>query len=135
MNESYLKVVRQGPVAWRNRAHFYTIVSMIMRRILVDHARKRHAEKRGGGWQRVPLDQACQALEGDRASLVDIDRALKKLSVTDPELARVVNLRVFGGFSVEETAKILGCSRATLGRRWRLAKDSLADALGRRQTD
>jgi RNA polymerase sigma-70 factor, ECF subfamily len=122
VHESYLRLVDQTQVRWQNRAHFFGVAAQMMRRILVDHARERVAEKRGGGAERLSLDENI-AVSGERArELVALDEALARLAEIDPEKSRVVELRFFGGLSVEETAEVLGVSAPTVKRHWRMAK-------------
>jgi len=124
VHESYLRLVDQRRVAWRNRAHFFAIAATVMRRILVDHARARLTAKRGGGAAPITLagveggDGAAEA-EVDLLALHD---ALDRLASLDPEQARLVELRYFGGLTIEETADALGVSPATVKREWALAR-------------
>ncbi|MBI3681096.1 MAG: sigma-70 family RNA polymerase sigma factor [Acidobacteria bacterium] len=121
-HEAYLKLVHTRGIRCRNRAHFFALCSQMIRRILVDHARKRRYTKRGGGQVQVPLDEA---LLGTRARGVDVealDDALTSLAKIDPRKGRVVELRFFGGLSVEETAEVLEISEETVTRDWRVAK-------------
>ena len=126
VNEAYVKLVDQRHVDWQNRAQFFAIGAQVIRRILVDDARRRLREKRGGDAQRVPLDEqiAMKAPEGgiDALDVIAVDRALNRLESTDSDLARVVELRFFGGMSVEETASVLQVSPATVKRDWSVAK-------------
>jgi RNA polymerase sigma factor (TIGR02999 family) len=130
-HEAYLRLVNTRGIRCNNRAHFFALCSQIIRRILVDHARKHGAAKRGQGLQ-VPLDEA---LLGSRARGVEIealDEALNSLARIDPRKARVVELRFFGGLSVEETAEVLEISEETVTRDWRAAKTWLFRELSRR---
>lgn len=122
VNEAFLKLVDQTNVHWKNRAHFFAIAAQIMRRILVDYARSRRYAKRGGGAQRVSLNEALIASEGRSAEVVALDEALKGLGVIDERKAQIVELRFFGGLSIEETAEVLGVSPGTVMRDWTLAK-------------
>lgn len=122
VNEAYLKLVDQTRVNWQNRRHFYGIAAQMMRRVLVDHARERAAEKRGGERRRVSLDEADVPTGERAAELVALDEALQKYSDVFPRKAKVVELRFFGGFSVDETAEILGVSDKTVMREWESAK-------------
>ncbi len=111
VHEAYLRLVDQTQVQWQNRAHFFGVAAQMMRRILVDHARQQQAEKRGGEFQKLSLDENID-VSGERASdLVALDEALERLHTLDPQKARVVELRFFGGLSVEETAEVLGRQR------------------------
>jgi RNA polymerase sigma-70 factor, ECF subfamily len=122
VNEAYLRLVEQRRVRWQNRAHFLAIAAQLMRRILVDHARRRQYLKRGGGALQVTLSEA-EALAGGRApDLVALDEALASLGEIDPRRARVVELRFFGGLSIEETAEALKVSTTTVERDWTTAK-------------
>ena len=125
VHEAYLRLIDQTQVRWQNRAHFFGVAAQMMRRILVDHARQQQAEKRGGEFQKFSLDDMNINLDvsGERASnLVALDEALERLAALDPQKARVVELRFFGGLSVEETAEVLGVSAPTVKRQWRMAK-------------
>ena len=121
-HEAYLKLIDQQRVRWQNRAHFYGIAAQAMRRILVDHARARHAEKRGGEGVIVSLDEAVDVSDQQTGQLLALDEALRALAAFAPQKSRVVELRYFGGLTLEETAEVLGVSRATVIREWRLAK-------------
>ena len=124
VHESYLRLVDQRRVEWRNRAHFFAIASTVMRRVLVDHARARLTAKRGGGAFPVSLAGAEPATpEGtDEADLLALHEALEKLAALDPDQARLVELRYFGGLTIEETAEALSVSPATVKREWVLAR-------------
>jgi RNA polymerase sigma-70 factor (ECF subfamily) len=122
VHEAYLRMIDQTQVRWQNRAHFFGVAAQMMRRILVDHARSQQAEKRGGDMQKLSLDENID-VSGERASdLVALDEALQRLAEIDPQKSRVVELRFFGGLSVEETAEVLGVSAPTVKRQWRMAK-------------
>jgi RNA polymerase sigma-70 factor (ECF subfamily) len=124
VNELYLRLVEQSRASWADRVHFFAVASQIMRRILVDHARLEGASKRGGSVSKIPLTTSVD-VAGDATSALDvlaIDRALTRLAALDPEQARVVELRVFGGLSVAEAAHVLGRSERTIKREMRLAK-------------
>jgi RNA polymerase sigma factor (TIGR02999 family) len=132
VHEAYLRLVGQRSVSWANRAHFYGIAAQMMRRVLVDHARRRHAAKRRPGTLFVDVALA-DAPEGDsdRAlELLSLDRALTQLERLDPRQARVVELRFFAGLSVEETAEAAGVSTATVKREWRTARAFLRHEIG-----
>jgi RNA polymerase sigma-70 factor (ECF subfamily) len=124
VNEAYMKLFGQREVDWQNRGHFFAIAAQLMRRILIDHARRELREKRGEGAVPVSLDEAlpapAQAL--DVVDALDLDRALKKLEALDPDQGRIVELRFFAGLTVEETAAVLGISPATVKREWAIAK-------------
>jgi RNA polymerase sigma-70 factor (ECF subfamily) len=122
INEAYLRLVDQTAVDWENRAHFYAVVAQVMRHILVDHARKARYDKRGGGAQRVPLDDEEIAATQRAAELVCLDDALSALASFDPRKGQIVELRFFGGLTVEETAEMMKVSPVTVMREWRAAK-------------
>jgi len=122
IHEAYLRLVDQGPVDWKNRTQFLAIAARIMRQILVDHAREIHRAKRGGGAQLLPLDTALILSTAKSAALVALDDALNELQTFDPRKAQTVELRYFGGMSVEETAEALGVHPNTVIRDWSLAK-------------
>ena len=120
-HEAYIKLINQQNVRWQNRAHFFGIAAQAMRRILVDHARARLAERRGGGLA-VSLDEAIDVSDERADHLIALDEALKTLAELDPQQSSVVELKYFGGMTLEETAEVLGVSRATVIREWRMAK-------------
>ena len=129
VHEAYLRLVDQNRVEWANRAHFYAVASQTMRRILVDHARRRGHQKRGGDAERVDLDEALRVVEEIPTDLVALDDALRALAETDPEKSRLVEMRFFGGLSHAEIAEVMGVSVSTVDRSWRLAKAWLYQAL------
>jgi RNA polymerase sigma factor (TIGR02999 family) len=122
VHEAYLDLVDQKRVDWQSRKHFFAIAARVMRRILVDYARWHLRQKRGGGRERVPLESVSGFGVERLPELVALDDALAALAKTDPRKAAVIELRYFGGFSVEETAEILGISAPTVGRHWRMAR-------------
>ena len=122
VNEAYLRLVDANDVAWHDRTHFLAVAARMMRRILVDHARTRLAQKRGGGAAQVTFDEGLVVSNEPRADFVALDDALKALETFDQRKSRVVELRFFGGLSVEETASALKVSPATVMGDWRLAK-------------
>jgi len=128
-NEAYLKLVRAGGIRCESRVHFMALCSQIIRRILVDHARGRGYAKRGGNAERVPLDEALLGAQGRGINIPALDETLESLAKIDGRKARVVELRYFGGLSVEETAGFLGISPETVKRDWRMAKAWLFAAL------
>ncbi|MEW6210218.1 MAG: sigma-70 family RNA polymerase sigma factor [Acidobacteriota bacterium] len=132
INEAYLRLIDHKNMRWQNRAHFFAVAAQAMRRILVDHARARGYDKRGGGAQKVTLDEAMVMAEGKSAELIALDEALTDLAATDARKGRIVELRYFGGLSVEETAEVLGVSGVTVMREWRAAKLWLMRALSKR---
>lgn len=121
LNEAYIKLAGAEPQEWSGRTHFFATAAAIMRNILVDHARARLAEKRGGGLTPVTLEEAMDHAAGKSPDLLALDDALKALAEKDERKARVLELRYFGGLSVEETADVLGLSVATVGREARFA--------------
>jgi len=121
IHEAYLRLIDQSLPQWQSRAHFFGVAARAMRQILVDHARKRHAQKRGGGVN-VPLDEAVLMSRERPADLVAIDDALKALAAVDEQKARIIELRYFAGMSVEETAEVMGISVATARRHLRFAE-------------
>ena len=122
INEAYLRLADHKNMRWQNRAHFFAVAAQAMRRILVDHARARYAAKREGGLLKVSLDQAADIGQQRGAELIALDDALKELAVFDGRKSRIVELRYFGGLSVEETADVLEVSPVTVKREWRAAK-------------
>jgi RNA polymerase sigma-70 factor (ECF subfamily) len=134
INEAYLRIVRDSRKQWQNRAQFYGVAATAMRNVLVDHARARQAAKRGGGWQAVPLDEGISVSEERLTGLIALDDALTCLSRLHPRQSEVIELRYFGGLSVDETADILGVSSETVMLDWRVAKAWLHKELVRHDT-
>lgn len=131
VHEAYLRLVDQRSVSWASRAHFYGIAAQMMRRVLVDHARKRQAAKRSPGTVFLDLgEEAAASAPEQTAELLVLDRALTELERLDPRQARVVELRFFAGLSVEETAEVAGISTATVKREWRTARAFLRHEIG-----
>jgi RNA polymerase sigma-70 factor, ECF subfamily len=132
VHEAYVRLIDQRRVKWRNRAHFFGVAAGMMRRILVDHARLRRAEKRGGGWERITLaDQPADGTTPDVVDLLTLNESLERLAAFDPQQERIVELRYFGGLTIDETAEVLGISAATVVREWTIAKAWLrADLTG-----
>ena len=122
VHEAYMRMVDQSRVQWQNRAHFFGVAAQMMRRVLVDHARSQGASKRGGDVEKTPLCEDLVASIERNSELVAIDDALTALEQFDPVKAKVVELRFFGGLSIEETAAATGVSVATVNRQWRMAK-------------
>ena len=122
VNEAYLKLAGREGFEWRDRAHFFAVCAQVMRHILIDYARTHARDKRGGGAVHVPVDEAAVSAAGQAAELVALDEALRALEEVDPQKGRIIELRYFGGLSVEEVAEILKISPATVGREWRRAK-------------
>jgi len=122
INEAYLRLVDQPQINWQSRSHFYGIAARIMRRILVDDARKRNAAKRGGSLIQVPLDEAHNLVEEQAANVTALDDALQRLERIDERQGKIIELRFFGGLSIEETAKVLEVSEGTIIRDWTFAR-------------
>jgi RNA polymerase sigma-70 factor, ECF subfamily len=123
VNEAYLRLVDQTRARLRDRSHFFAVAARQMRRVLVDHARRHHADKRGGGARRVSLDEAAEHAQAARdLDLVALDAALNRLAELDARQARIVELRFFGGLTVEETARALGVSATTVKDDWQSAR-------------
>jgi RNA polymerase sigma factor (TIGR02999 family) len=122
VNEAYLRLIQIDRVKWQNRAHFFAVAARLMRRILVDAARARGKDKRGGALPRLSLDEALIPAAEREPDLVALDEALQALSTGYPRHAEVVELRFFGGLTLDETAEVLGVSRDTVKRNWRFAK-------------
>ncbi len=131
VHEVYIRLVDQTRVEWQNRAHFYAVAARIMRRILVDHARRRARLKRGGGEERVTWDEALGLGRDPSHETLALDRALTRLSELDPRMERVVELRVFGSLTVREVAHALGVSMRTVDNDWLVAKQWLTRELAR----
>lgn len=129
VHEAYLRVLDMRHIDWQNRAHFIGLAAQMMRRVLVDHARARDAGKRGGGARPVSLSEADTLMPAINPDLLALGEALDRLEEAYPEKGRVVELRFFGGLSIEETAKVLGVSTPTVERDWRFAKAWLHAAL------
>ena len=130
VHEAYLRMIDQR-VAWRNRGHFYAIAAKMMRRILVDHAKRTKAAKRGAGQAPLSLNDAAELGSGSQRQLIALDEALTELARSDPERSQIVELRFFGGLSNEESAEVLGISPATVQRKWTGAKAWLYHELSR----
>ncbi|MBA3296785.1 MAG: sigma-70 family RNA polymerase sigma factor [Acidobacteria bacterium] len=129
VHEAYLRLMKDRPDRWQNRAHFCAIAAHSMRQILIERARARGAVKRGGGGPRVTLDEALVAGEDRSIDLLALDEALERLAAMDPDQARLVELRFFGGLTVDETAEAMDISPATVKRHWTVAKAWLAREL------
>jgi len=122
VHEAYLKLIDHNSVDWKNRAHFFAIASQAMRRILIDHARKQIAEKRGGDGEKISLDEIdAIAIKPDQ-TLLALDEALNELEKIDRQQSRIIELRYFGGLTVEETAEVLQISPRTVAREWAMAR-------------
>lgn len=131
VHEAYARMIDQTRARWQNRAHFLAVASQVMRRILVDHARSRGRQKRGGDWIRVPLaEQLATGGPMDEETLLALDDALRRLEAAHPEQARVVEMRFFGGLTQEESASVLGVTDRTIRRHWDFARAWLFRDLG-----
>jgi RNA polymerase sigma-70 factor (ECF subfamily) len=135
VNEAYLRLVNAREVNWQNRAHFFALSAQLMRRILVDSARARRDQKRGGGNPKITLDEGLVGAQQKGEDLVALDDALKTFAQVDPRKSRVVELRFFGGLSLEETAEVLQVHPNTVLRDWRLAKMWLKRELSKEEAN
>ncbi|HEX8408286.1 MAG TPA: sigma-70 family RNA polymerase sigma factor [Thermoanaerobaculia bacterium] len=122
VHELYLKLVDQRRVAWNDRAHFFAVAAQVMRRILVDHARRRNSDKRGGGVVPVTIGAALDLAAAENFDVVALDVALENLEKIFPQQARIVELRFYAGLTIDETASVLGVSAATISREWTMAR-------------
>lgn len=134
VHEAYMKLVDQNSVKWQNRAHFFGVAAQIMRRILIDHARVKKAVKRGGNQIRLSFDERLHWGQAGSPDLLALDQAMKRLEKIDERQSRVVELRYFGGLSIEETAQVLKTSPATVKRDWTMAKAWLHRELSKGST-
>ena len=135
VHEAYLKLIDQNDARWQNRAHFFAIAAQAMRRILIDSARKHAAAKRGGPQAELSLDEVADiALEPD-SNLLKLDEALNELAKIDPRQSRIVELRYFGGLTIEETAEVISVSPATVKREWMMARAWLHQEITERGLD
>jgi RNA polymerase sigma factor (TIGR02999 family) len=135
LNEAYLQLVDDPKRSWQNRTHFVAAAAQLMRRIMVDHARERRALKRGGGALKVSLDDAALVTERRSEELLALDEALQELAALDPRKSQIVELRYFGGMTIEETATFLKMSHRSVEREWTMAKAWLYRALSGSETD
>ena len=135
VHEAYLKLVDHSEVDWQDRQHFFAVAARAMRQVLVDHARKQVAAKRGGDAPEVPLEQVTLPRETKTEELIALDDALGRLAERDERAAKVVECRFFGGYTIEETADVLDVSRSTVKRDWRAARAWLNRALDEAPTD
>ncbi len=131
VHEAYLRLVDQKEVTWNNRAHFFAVAAQMMRRILVDYARKHKAVKRGSSVPKISLEQAAVFSKEQTHEMLVVDELLTRLASFDPQGGRIVELRFYGGLSVEETAEVMGISSAKVKREWSVAKAWLVRELGR----
>src|SRR5216117_345467 len=134
LDEAYLRLVDNTKPIWQGRSHFIAAAAQLMRRIMVDHARERHALKRGGGGLKVTLDEAALVTETRSRELLDLDEALERLAAQDARKGQIVELRYFGGLTVEETAEFLKLSLRTVEREWTAAKAWLYRELSEEET-
>ncbi|HET7696336.1 MAG TPA: sigma-70 family RNA polymerase sigma factor [Vicinamibacterales bacterium] len=130
VHEAYLRLVDQRQVDWQNRAHFFGVAAQIMRRVLVDHARRHTANKRGDGAPHISIDDAQGVAAAAEMPLITLDHALRRLEKVDPDLARIVELRAFGGLTIDEAAHVLNVSPSTAKRDWRTARAWLNREIG-----
>ncbi len=135
VHEAYLRLVDQTATSWQNRAQFFGVAACVMRRVLVDHARRHRAEKRGGDWEKVEFDDALAAGLPRSLDLVALDDALQQLTRVDPRQSQVVELRFFGGLTTEEAAEVLEVSPRTIKREWRRARAWLYREIRRGEED
>jgi RNA polymerase sigma factor (TIGR02999 family) len=135
VHEAYLRLVAQALPDWESRSHFFGVAAHLMRQVLVDHARKNKSGKRGGGAPKTPFDEALSFAPERSSEVLALDDALNALAVVDPRKCQIVELRFFGGFSVEETAQALDLSVATIGREQRLAEAWLHRELSRNERE
>lgn len=122
VHEAYLRLVDQSTTSWQNRAHFFWLAAQAMRRILVEHARRHRAEKRGGGLEKVELDEELAPEAGRSVDLLALDDALNELAELRPQQSQIVELRFFGGMTIEEVGEVLDVSPRTVKREWRMAR-------------
>jgi RNA polymerase sigma factor (TIGR02999 family) len=134
INEAYLRLVNQRDVEWKDRAHFFAVAAQVMRHILIDHARGQRSAKRGAGAVRVELNEALVLPEPRAHELIELDDALTDLASVDPRRSQIVELRFFGGLSVEETAEVMHLSPATIHREWQAARAWLRRAISARES-
>lgn len=122
VHEAYERLIDLKHVSWQNRAHFFGVSARVMRRILVDYARSRRYNKRGGEWRQIPFNEAVAVFRDRQTDIVALDDALRALADIDPRKSQVVEMRFFGGLSIKEVAKVLNVSQETVLRDWRLAR-------------
>ena len=129
VNEAYLRLAGSTNVSWQNRAHFYAVTAQVMRRILIDHARRKATGKRGHGWERLNLDNIEIAADADDDTLLLVNESLEKLAHEEPKAAEIVKLRFFAGLTLEEAGQLLGFTERTAKRHWAFARAWLYDAI------
>jgi RNA polymerase sigma-70 factor, ECF subfamily len=130
VHEAYLKLINQREVQWKNKAHFFAIAALEMKRLLLMHAREKRAQKRGSGGQPITLDAEMALTEAHMENLIFLDSCLERLATLDTRQAQIVELRFYSGLSVEETAEVLGISTATVKREWAMARAWLLREMG-----
>ena len=130
VNEAYLRMVKSSQVEWHDRAHFFAVAAQLMRRVLVDEARKRNYQKRGGQFTRIEFDETLVPAQERSFDLLELDQALDRLAQFAPRKSRVIELRFFGGLNIDETGAVLGISNDIVKREWRTAKLWLLHELG-----
>jgi RNA polymerase sigma factor (TIGR02999 family) len=130
VHEVYLRLGGERDEGWENKTHFMRVAARAMRRVLIDHSRRKRADKKGGKRKREPLDKAAELMEEASFDLLDLDSALNRLSEIDEQMAQVVEIRFFGGLTVEETAKVMGISKSTVKHEWMMAKAWLKQQIG-----
>jgi RNA polymerase sigma-70 factor, ECF subfamily len=133
IHEAYLRLANDNEIHWDSRSHFLAIAASVMRRVLIDYARRHHAQKRGGAAPRLTLEEVIASSQEYPADLLALEELLTRLAGLDSQQAKVVELRVFGGLSVDEAAEVMGISRATVKRDWSMAKSWLARELSRNE--
>lgn len=135
VHEAYLKLVNLERTEWKNRAYFFAVASRAMRRLLIDYARRRKRQKRGGGWQRVTFDEALLVTDLSAEKLIVLDEALTRLAELDERQSRIVEYRFFGGLTIDEVADVMDISPATVKRDWSMARAWLYRVLKKRDDD
>jgi len=129
VHELYLKLIKQRRVDWSDRRHFFAVAAQMMRRILVDHARRRKSDKRGGEKVSIALDDALEVAAAESLDVIALDDALEQLAAIFPQQSKIVELRFYGGLTIDETAEVIGVSPATISREWTMARAWLRRAL------
>jgi RNA polymerase sigma factor (TIGR02999 family) len=131
VHEAYIRLEGESEAPWEDRAHFLRVAARSMRRVLIDYARRRGSDKRSGGWHRIAIEEAVAFMEDPSADVLDLDRAMKRLSELDPQMGQVAELHLFGGLTLEETARVMEVTPWTAKRDWRLARAWFKDDMGR----
>jgi RNA polymerase sigma factor (TIGR02999 family) len=135
VHEAYMRLGCEREAPWEDRAHFLRVAARSMRRVLIDYARRRDSDKRSGGWHRIALEEAVAFMDDPSADVLDLDQALNRLSALDPQIGQVAELHLFGGLTLEETARVLEVTPWTAKRDWRLARAWLKDDMAGRMDD